>query len=109
MASPSTSEPLVPTGLPYGERETTRDAMVAADIPLAPPPLGAVSPSPKVPGTAPAAGVPPNFDVFANRDPLGAPQAAAVDPAVSVQQAASASPNAVMQEIAALLPGYLEE
>lgn len=46
----ASSEPLVPTGQPYGARKDTRAAMVSAGLPLAPTPNGASSPQPGASG-----------------------------------------------------------
>ncbi len=104
------SESLVPTGLPYGQRQTTRDAMLAADIPLAPPPQPDGSALPPAVGPPPGAAAPPiptNFDVFSGRDPNPGPIGAIpVDPAAAFRDAAAASGNAVMQDIARLIPDY---
>ena len=108
----STSEDLVPTGLPHGERQNVEQRMALAGLPVSsetaggPPPSPVASPMPAVAGPIArgGGGLPPNFDVFANRDPTGRST-----PSIQVMRAqVEASPNAVLRDLFARIPGFLE-
>ncbi len=108
----TTSEDLVPTGLPYGSRGQTVAKMQAANIPLSSVTAGG---SEAQPGTATGPQTPPpagpvnrqglqQFDVFANRQPT---DGFAPTPRKEVLfEMVRQSPNRVMQAIFERIPGY---
>lgn len=108
-----TSRDLVPQGLPHGERKKTEAGMREAGVPVtsspAPsqglPPGGGASPPPS-PASPQAAGL-GSFDALAAKTPavpFGAvPQGEPPpDPLARLRE----SPNAMMREIAELIPNY---
>ena len=113
----TSSEDLVPKGLPQGSRQETEAAMTAAGLPLgsegaAPPPVPAAPPpagpvgAPPVGATVPARQQMANFDVFGDRSPSAAP---APDQREVVDAQVRLSANAVMQEVFSRMSGYREE
>jgi hypothetical protein len=107
-----TSEDLVPNDLPYGSRQSVKAGMELAGTPtsstsvepgLPPPPAPAPSPAHTRPQVA------AGFDALATREPAnpfgtqpaGAPPP---DPLARLRE----SPNRIIQEIADLMPDYLQ-
>ncbi len=102
----TTSEDLVPTGLPYGSRQQTVANMQAANIPLSSVTAGG---SEALPGPATGPPTPPpagpvnrqgleQFDVFANREPTdGFAPIGGGDPTAVLQAQIAASPNSALR------------
>ncbi len=104
----ATSEPLVPTGLPYGERQQIEGAMQTAGLPSSVPPPGA-SPSSPTP-SAGGGGSLQGFDVFADREPSGVlPAEPTPDARTGFKMRVAASPNPSMRYYFSLVEGYLED
>lgn len=104
-----TSQDLVPNDLPYGERQKVSTGMELAGIPRsssASVPPSPVAPSPPVPRQRAVGG----FDALANREPpnpFGAPDGPQETTSESSLARLRESPNAMIREIANLLPEYL--
>lgn len=101
----STSQDLVPTGLPYGSRQNTVAQMQAAGVPLSSVTggQGATQPGPT---RDPASGPPgpinrgqlSQFDVFANREPTdGFVAMGGGDPTAVLQTLIASSPNSALR------------
>ena len=112
----ATSEPLVPTGLPHGERQQVRAQMQEAGVPLAPPSGGSVTslpvarPAPPTSGSPSTADQVARFDALAGREPQFPAGVAAVKPPSPVdlyRAEAEASGNAVAVEIAQRIAKYM--
>ncbi len=109
----ATSEPLVPTGLPYGEREQVRAQMQQAGVPLAPvegdPPFaGNLVAAPPSQASSTTADEVARFDALANRAPT-MPMGSNVQQMSVIQQyreTAAASGNAVANAVAQLIDEY---
>ena len=104
----ATSEPLVPTGLPHGERQQITEAMDVAGLPRSVPSPAASSPSP-TPAVG-GGGSLRDFDVLAGRDPSGviaeAPPVAAV---TGFKMRVQNTQNAAMRYYFAKVGDYLED
>ena len=104
----ATSEPLVPTGLPYGGRQEITEAMDVAGLPRS-------VPSPAVPSSSPTptvggGGSLADFDVLAGRAPSGViPDAAPVDAVTGFEMRVAATPNTAMRYYFAKVGDYLED
>ena len=115
-----TSQDLVPTGQPYGERKATVAAMKSANVPLssgsgggqAVPPTG----SPQPVGASPTAPAPPvsgqsleGFDVFAGREPDPQFQSNPnLDPVALFQNEVANSPNSAVRYYFGRYQDFLE-
>ncbi len=110
----ATSEPLVPTNLPYGERQQVRAQMQEAGVPLSP--VEGQAPFAEAALTAPPQASPTTadevarFDALANRQPTVPPAGRpGPGPIEQYKAQAAASGNeiamAVAQRIAKYLPG----
>lgn len=112
MASPVSSEDLVPKGLPQGARQENVAAFKAAGLPL-----GSQGAAPEA-AAPPVAGAPPagptvdarqgmqGFDVFADREPSTPPAPSRRD--VLFEQVRR-SDNAVLRDIYSRVPGFKED
>lgn len=104
----ATHEPLVPTGLPYGQRQQIEGAMQVAGLPTSVPPPGA-SPSSPTPAAG-GGGSLTQFDVFADREPSGVlPSSPMPDAVTGFRMRVAASPNAAMRYYFSQVDGYLED
>lgn len=111
----STSQDLVPKGLPYGSRQDTVSRMQAAEVPLTSESGGGGLPLASSPAAPPAAVAPAapisraelqNFDVFQNRQPT--PGFRATSQRQVLLERIRQSGNQVMQSIASRMAGYKE-
>ncbi len=112
----TTSEPLVPKGLPHGDRQKLEAAMEVAGLPKQPTEQdssipGGVPPSNATP-TRPAGNLPPDlarFDVFDGREPTGqAPIAPQLDPVSLFQARLDTSENEAMRYYFGRFQEFLE-
>ena len=111
----TTSEDLVPKGLPQGSRQQIRQQMQEANVPLSSeggggaglsPSSAAVTPTAVAPAAPVSRGDLANFDVFANREPTAGFQAT---PQRQVMfEKVRQSDNLVMQSIFQRMAGYKE-
>ena len=108
----ATSEPLVPTNLPYGERQQVRAQMQEAGVPLSP--VEGQAPFAEAALTAPPQASPTTadevarFDALANRAPtmpIGA--GPTITPTERYRQAAAQSGNPIAIAISDLIDEYL--
>jgi hypothetical protein len=95
----ATSEPLVPQNLEQGERQEFVAAARAGGIALANPARSDAVSVPPSPRPTQAGIVPPNFDVFANRQP-GAVPGDPVTPVDMRRQRLLEHPNPVYRDLA---------
>ncbi len=105
------SQDLVPTNQPYGERQRTVAGMQAANVPLSSEGGGSdvlapsATPSPRG-VAAPATAELQSFDVLAGREPT--PDFQPIAPRQVAFERIRQSPNRVMQAIAERMDGYKE-
>ena len=88
-------ENMIPTGLPYGERQQYEQAAQVAGLPSSVP-AGGAFPSSPTPAPSAAADSLRGFDVFQNRQPSGVISPApdpGVEAAFQAQVASSPNPN----------------
>ena len=101
---PGTSEPLVPQGLPYGERQAQVAQMQMAGLPLSPRRGNAPAPSPVPAGASPAApidgsGLPASFDALTELQPMQPWDTQPADPKARFRQIADTTVNSYVREL----------
>jgi len=107
----ASSQDLVPTDQPYGERQRTVAGMQAANVPLSSEGGGGNVLAPSAPATpTPTRATAPaelqSFDVLAGREPT--PDFQPIQPRQVAFAQIRQSPNRVMQAIAERMDGYKE-
>ena len=102
--TPGTSEPLVPQGFPYGERQAQVEQMQLAGLPLAPRQGNAPVPSQVQAGGGPVSpaggqGAPAGFDLFDELQPTQPWDYQPQDPNAHLRNLAQVSPNAFVRAL----------
>jgi hypothetical protein len=102
--SSGTSEPLVPQGLPYGERQAQVARMQQAGLPLSPRQGNASALSPAQTGAQPAvpsdgAGLPAPFDPLTELQPMQPWNSQPADPKARFRQIADTTTNSFVREL----------